>query len=277
MKTQVKTIVKAILVGIGMCAAAYGFVISGLWNRVAISSTLVYPILVCENALVKPIKSFFQRRKNENELRVELENIRKERNALSAEVSGLKTLIAYHHDVDELIEFKARYLTEKARVCQIISKQIDAQQHSILVDAGSRKGVKVDMVAVYNNAIVGRVSEVYPLYCKIVLATDARCKIGALEINTKACGIYCGKNTLNVARLEQVSHLSNVAQNDTILSSGEGLIFPRGFSLGTIKTYSKNGLFYDIELQPSVDINVLEYCLLIDHDGAYLNTLRNNA
>lgn len=272
MNARLKSVGKALLAGVLISASISLIVISGLWNRLAVSSMLVYPVLMCEHTLVKPLKNIFQRRRDSRDLQISLEHIQLERDALYCENIALKTLVAYQHDVDELVDFKARYLTKDARVCQIISKQIDDQQHSVLLDAGSRKGVKVDMVAVYQNAIVGRVIEVYPLYCKVALATDARCKVGAVCMNTKSCGIYCGSNTLEGARLTQVSHLSTVAHNDMVLSSGEGLIFPRGFSLGKVKSHTQRGLFYDIELQPAVDITALAYCLLIDHDGAYLKS-----
>jgi len=64
----------------------------------------------------------------------------------------------------------------------------------ILVDGGSRQGVKKDMVALHNNCLIGRVDDVYPWYCKICLITDPACKVAA----------YCAKTGAVASIKEQI-------------------------------------------------------------------------
>ncbi len=138
---------------------------------------------------------------------------------------------------------------------------------------GSSQGIKKDMVALYCNAIVGRVTQVYPWYCKVCLVTDADCKIAALCLSSVALakvgpekgvsGIHEGINDSLYTAMRYISHLESVNVADDVLSSGEGLIFPKGFALGKVVAADKGELFYTITIQPALNFHTLRYCTLI--------------
>ncbi|HVX01058.1 MAG TPA: rod shape-determining protein MreC, partial [Candidatus Babeliaceae bacterium] len=148
-------------------------------------------------------------------------------------------------------------------IADIILKQLTPEQQFFLVDAGSHKGITVGMVAVYKNCLVGKVTEVYPFYSKIVLITDSSCKISAFCLRTKAQGIHEGENSLDTTHLSYVSNLEAVQEDDLVLSSGEGLVFPRGFGLARVKYVELKDFKYTILLQPLVDFHTLTQCSLI--------------
>ncbi len=100
------------------------------------------------------------------------------------------------------------------------------------------------MIAVYKGCLLGRVCEVYPWFSKLELITDKSCKIAAHGLLSKASGIYQGTNSESLAQLNHVSHLAMLQDNDVLISSGEGLVFPRGFGLGKIKRFHVDGLFF---------------------------------
>jgi rod shape-determining protein MreC len=119
------------------------------------------------------------------------------------------------------------------------------------------------MVAVYNSCLVGKVIEVYPWYCKVGLITDSECKIAAFCAKTTTNGILEGLNKDDVMMLRYVSHLSQVMEGDVIVSSGQGLIFPAGFGLGTIIHIAKENLFYTIRVKPMIDLQSVQHCIII--------------
>lgn len=221
-----------------------------------------------QSSLVTPLKNFFERRRTNQELTRELHNLKMERDSALNENIKLHALLDYQKETSELIDFKKRYVLDKALISQVVTKHFSEQAHYFLIDAGSGKGVNPDMVAVYNNCLIGRVSEVYPLYSKVVLITDKSCKVAACCMKTKAYGIYQGTNNLSSGALTQVSHLSHIINEDMLLSTGEGLIFPKGFALGKINSYQVQGLFYTIITKPIVDMREIKYCQIIRHDGS---------
>lgn len=245
------------------------------------SSSVLYPLLRIQKCIVEPITMWMERRVIINELEASLEHMRKEYERIFAENIALKSMDVYARETSELREYHKKYALRNACIAQVLARHFSDNNHFFLVDAGALQGIKKDMVALYCNAIVGRVTQVYPWYCKVSLITDVDCKVASCVAcsvdeaakNTKvfastlpkkslpnhasadlsdktltksgalcrlgASGIHEGLNTPSLSALKYVSHLESVAINDLIISSGEGLVFPRGFALGTVVAADK--------------------------------------
>lgn len=222
------------------------------------ASCSLYPILVAQqkvSALVRRNQAKLQA-PDIISLQSDLEDVR-------AENARLRALIHYEQQTKELRAFDARYAYEDATLASVLSRHISDQAHHFFVAAGSRQGVERDMVAVYKNSLIGRVVQVYPWYSKVVLITDASCKIAAYCADTGATGIHHGANNLEQTTLNRVTHLDAVQEGDLVISSGQGLVFPQGFALGTIQSSTINGLFYDVHVAPLHDINMIAYCHIL--------------
>ncbi len=230
------------------------------------ASCLVYPFLVAQERVVSPVKSFFQNRRSIQELNEQLNNLRNQNEALMADLIALKGQTQYFNEIQELLAFKKRYESEHAHLGQILFKQFTDQSHYFLVNRGSSHGIEPDMIALYNNCLVGRVAQVYPWYCKVIAITDNSCKIASYCDISGSYGIHEGSCKLGQTMLKRISHLSTVHEGELVLSSGEGMVFPRGFALGKIKNFTKKGLWYCIDVEPLINLEELSYCLLI-HKG----------
>ena len=228
-----------------------------------LSSYLTYPVLWIQDLIVNPIKKVMNSYWSIRELQHKLEHEQAQNEILRAELIELKAASNYGQHLTELIKFKHRYDISKAQYAQILFKHFSDQHHFFLVNRGSNHGICNDMIAVYKNCLIGRVTDVYPWYSKVIACTDRQCKIAAYCDKTESPGIHVGINKLDCTALDHVSHLCEMEQGDYILSSGEGLIFPRGFALGRIKQLKKEGLWYVIDVEPVVDLCALSYCMLL--------------
>lgn len=228
-----------------------------------VSSCLAYPFLVAQNYLINPIKASISNRSTIIELENKLADYRAKMENLLAQNIELTQLDRYNVESKDLYDFSLRYKSEKAVISQILLKHFDATSHYYYVDAGSNKGINVDMCVVYKNCLIGRISEVYPYYSKVILITDRTCKIAAYCSATGVQGIHQGDNDLSATTLSFVNHLETLKKEDMIISSGEGLVFPRGFGIGTIKHYEINGFHYKVSVEPLIDLKSLTYCLII--------------
>ncbi|GAK59958.1 rod shape-determining protein MreC [Candidatus Vecturithrix granuli] len=81
----------------------------------------------------------------------------------------------------------------------------------------------------------------------------------------KALETTIGQET---AQKYQQSILKHAEEEETVISSGLGGIFPKGLLVGTVSKVGKQdyGLFQDIEVTPSVDFSKLEEVLIIRRD-----------
>jgi|GEM_PF-2009610 len=179
----------------------------------------------------------------------------------------IKATNHYDQMSQDLKIFQKRYDLKNTLLTKILVKNLSGEEHFFLVNKGYKNGVKKDMVAIYKHQLVGRVSDVFENYSKIILITDQNCKIAAYSSNTKANGIVVGVNNLKHCQFAYVSHLSNIEKNDIVISSGQGLVFPEGFCLGRIVDHSlkTKALYHEIEIAPFIKLETLQFCLLTDN------------
>lgn len=235
-----------------------------------VSSYVMYPILVAQNKIVMPIKHYFERNRSRQEIEHLLCLLQQERDDLVAQNVQLNAMLSYTKETKELVDFKKQFESVEARLTQVLVKHFSDQSHYFLIDKGSNAGIAPDMVAIYKNCLLGKVVEVYPHYSKVLLVTDSLCKVAAYCAHTQASGIHEGNNNEMVTGIRYVSHLAQVEADDLVLSSGDGLIFPKGFALGKIKTCNPEGLFYDVTIEPLLDLRKIDYCFIIQK-GSVLN------
>lgn len=256
--TFIGVLVASALLGTGV----YFFYFSETTPETA-ASYFMYPILVAQNAVVEPYKESLQRKQTVGELESVVSALRKERDDLVATVVQLEASLHYAKEIQEVIDFKQRYDYGDAIFVGVMTQHISDQGHYFMIDAGSEKGVKKDMVAVYKNGLVGRVVEVYPLYSKLQLITDKQCKVPACCTTTNATGIHVGDNQIGRTQLERVSHLAQLQVDDLVISAGQGLVFPQGFALGRIVSFTTQEILYDVVIEPLFDVRTIKYCYLI--------------
>jgi rod shape-determining protein MreC len=194
-----------------------------------------------------------------------IDRLQKERDILWQEMVKREGVTTFGQDTEEIRAYARRYEYEGTLLlAQCTVKESTPNQQVMIVDKGARHGVKTSMVAVYKNMLLGRVSEVQDWHSKITLITDRLCKIAAYCVKTRAAGIVEGINKADEIQLSYISHLSTVQEGDEVLSSGQGLIFPRGFALGTITRCELNGLYYKVIIKPCIDVASIDFCYLLE-------------
>ena len=227
-----------------------------------VSSCMMYPFLQVYRYKVKPIGAVIARRKSKKELQRLLAKRESQLLQVLSENIVLKMAVDFEHETKELQRFKRRYKTNELICTQIIARTHNAQRHEWLIDVGSKDGVQKNMVAIFKNCLLGKITAVYPWYSKVTVLSDKTCNVAAFCLKTKATGIVHGAKQDSL-QLDHVSHLATIIQNDLVVSAGKGLIFPRGFALGKIEAARKGNLCYDISVKPMLDFDSIEYCYLI--------------
>ena len=235
------------------------FDFGGLKN---LGSNFAYPFLIMQNKISGSISSFSERKKSYKELVCELESYIQECENLKNENVALKATLNYANQTQELVEFSKQYTNLNFHIAQVIQKNFSENSQFFLVSLGSKAGIKLDMAVVYKNFLVGKVSEVYPYWSKVTLVTDKFCKVSSV-CETGAKGICEGSGDIKKINLNFVSHLEKINENNVVMSSGEGLIFPQGFSLGKIKDFRLSGLHYVITIEPEIDFSKIDYCYIL--------------
>ncbi|KKQ49015.1 MAG: Cell shape-determining protein MreC [candidate division TM6 bacterium GW2011_GWF2_38_10] len=238
------------------------FFTTGIWENVA--STMTKPFITGAHGITKIITSWQEKKQSYKKLLRQYEQLKIDHDTMRMINIELASLVHYDTMSKELCEFKERYATHTMKLAKILVKNITDTEHYFLLDKGSKDGIQKNMVALYKHQILGKISEVYPAYSKVLLITDQNCKVAAYTQQTNAQGIVRGQNNKNRCNMGYVSHLYDVVDNDLVISSGQGLIFPEGFCLGKVQFHElkEKSLYHEIEVEPLIDLTKIDHCLI---------------
>ncbi len=231
-------------------------------------SLLAYPFLLMQHTISPFIYNKLSQGLAPNELTEKYTRLLHEREELIKQAIEFATLQDRLQGVQELQDFKKRYSTSFYVMSDVILRNFSPQEHFFLVDAGSNRSIEKDMVAVYKNCLIGRVTQVYPYYSRITLITDPRCKISAFCPRTHFQGIHQGSARLNLTQVTAAGD-NELKKGDLIVSSGEGLVFPKGFGLGKVCEIERENFNYIVTLNPLIDLQKIPYCLLVAKGAEY--------
>ena len=233
-------------------------------------SMLIYPFLRIQNILVSPISYQIARIQRNNNLENLLEKLEESNENLKKELISLKGQIEYFKGSQEVRNFAKRYENLEARTVQILMFISSPLEHVLFIDAGSQDGITTDMVAIYKNCLLGRVSQVNKYWSKVTLITDKSFKIEATCSKTKTLGMLEGSHDPHSLKLSFVDHLQPIEVGDYVLSTGNGLIFPAGFALGRVDSAFIENCIYKISVKPLVNLQEIKFCSIIQKGSSNL-------
>ncbi len=154
---------------------------------------------------------------------------------------------------------------------RVISDSGGAFARSMLINSGSRDGIREGQIAMTGDGLVGRVGGVGQRSSRVLLLTDINSRIPVITEISRFRAILAGDNS----DWPQLAHLSSVARvsvGERIVTSGHGGAFPPGLPVGQVFSVAEG----DIRIQPFVDMSRMEYVRAVEFglDG-FLPMARN--
>ena len=154
-------------------------------------------------------------------------------------------------------------LAPQSVAASIVTANQNGRNRVIVIDRGSRDGVRVDAPVVAWGGAVGRVTSIAPRNAKVRLLTDASSGVAGVVQRSRAQGIVEGQAG-SALHLLYVPRYSDVSHGDRVVTSGLDGVFPRGYGIGHVTAIAETadgGL--TIELEPELDYGALEEVLVL--------------
>lgn len=149
----------------------------------------------------------------------------------------------------------------------VIGREQAALSRTVLINKGSRHGLKNGMPVVAPPGLIGRLVDVSWTVSRVLLFIDENSNIDALVQRNRTQGIISGAGSRGMM-LKYISKTQDVQEGDVIVSSGMGGVFPKGWLIGRVVHVDKQdaSLFLKINVAPFVDCSKLEELLIISSD-----------
>jgi rod shape-determining protein MreC len=189
--------------------------------------------------------------------------ILRERNvALADEVSLLRESKLENLRLRGMIGLKERapftYIPAK-----VVGKHEQQMRTTITLDVGESDGVKYNMPMVTDAGLVGKVVATSRHYAigQILFHKDFRASAKIQRARADGILYWDGEDL----RIKNVPRTQLVKVGDAVITSPFSSVFPPGIKIGVVSTavIESNALFYQIVVQPSVDLAALDEVFVI--------------
>ncbi len=198
-----------------------------------------------------------------------------ENKELKSENADLRTQLVDYYDLkDENARLWKYYKIKKKNTdyelvpASVIRRDSGSDFYSFTVDVGKSLGVKEQDPVVTENGLVGFVSYVNDVNCKVTTILSPETKAGALDKKTKDSGIISGSGSLsdkNLTTLTKINTTSTIKKGNIIVTSGIGGVYPENIIVGKVQSvkFDKNEATKYAVVKPYEDIRTLTDVVII--------------
>lgn len=198
-----------------------------------------------------------------------LRNARTENDQLRAEVAQLElqnreleTQANEAHRLEVLLNFREVHSEAQMLAAQVIEASADPASETLVINRGDEDRVKRNMAVITPDGVVGKVVEVFHGTSQVMLMTDKNMGVGAMFADTRTHGVIKGTGDPQPV-MDYVVNDEKVAVGQTIVTSGEDKIFPKGLLVGVVASAKDGNPFQKIVVRPAARLDRLEDVIVL--------------
>ena len=200
----------------------------------------------------------------------ENENLKKENMELKIQKERNQKIHEENERLLKLLEMKENGIYKgNLKFARVSFSDINNLNNKIFIDLGTKDGIKIDMIAVYGDYLVGKIVAVHNNYSEVELITIPISIISAKTMNN-ILGIARGSDEENGFLYFQPSIVEdNLKEGDEIVTSGISDIYPESIKLGKIeKIDNKENYSYKmVTIKPGFESKDLREVIIIGREN----------
>ncbi len=152
-------------------------------------------------------------------------------------------------------------------VAEVIGKEPSNWLNSLIINKGSRDGIKINQPVMNFAGLIGKIIEVNRRLSKVLLISDVNSRVVVLVQRTREEGILEGIGR-GLCRLKYLSQDSDVELGDIVVSAGVGGVYPKGLMVGQIESIreERGGIYKNCIVRPATSLTGQEEVLCLNLD-----------
>ena len=200
---------------------------------------------------------------------VDLRNLYQENQVLKRKIVDLQYKLLTYNEIkldNERLRLRLGFnkkLSIPSLFAEVIALDSSSFSRTVTINKGSPQGLEENMPVICPQGVVGKIIKVSLWASQVQLIIDGNSALAAMDQRSRVRGVIVGLGK-NYCHLKYVDVLQDVAVGDTIITSGEDGIFPKGLMIGKIvSSRQKGSLLKEISLIPAANFQKLEEVLIL--------------
>jgi rod shape-determining protein MreC len=180
----------------------------------------------------------------------------------------LKEAEAQNEDLRRKLAFAEAYPQYVLKAAEVRGRVIGYEPNNfmsvLIIDLGTRDGVRQGMPVVTERGLVGHILKVGANWSKVLLIVDPSSSVAALVQSSRAPGLVSGRLGQGLV-MDYIPQEETIAVGDVILTSGMSGNYPKSLLIGQVLEVEQRDIdpFQRAVVRPSVNFEKLETVLVI--------------
>lgn len=231
-------------------------------------ASLLLPMERGINSIGTAINDSRERNRSVDDLIAENESLKAQIDELNGTISSMENNLSELDSLRSLLSMREVYPDYNMVGARIISKESGNWYNKFIIDKGSNDGIKKDMNVIYDNGLVGIVSDVSANHATVRAIIDDTSSVSGMLSKTSELCIVNGNLELyeeGLLDVEMISKNAQVTDGDEIVTSYISDKYLPGLVIGYISdvTMDSNNLSQRAHITPKVSFDNITTVMVI--------------
>ncbi len=228
---------------------------------------IAYPLQLIALAPVKAAEAVSDYLTTKSALERENEDLRERQLKASKDLLTLETLAAENGHLRQLMDARDR-TPRQATMAEILYAGRDPFSRKVIVDKGSRDGIKAGVAVIDEVGVIGQVTRVHPMLAEVTLITDKDQAIPVRVLRNGLRAVAFGSGDGETLDLRFMAANADVQGGDVLVTSGIDGTYPEGLPVARVTRIERDAsyVFAKISCTPAAGTNRNRQVLVLSQD-----------
>jgi len=182
---------------------------------------------------------------------------------LELKVFELSSLEQENERLKNLLNF-TKEIERKKVLARVISWDSANRYQKLRINKGLNHGIIKDSVVISSEGLIGKVVNTSANYSDISTILDFQNKVDVMFDKTRSHGVLEGISD-DLTSIKYVKNSDDVQQDETVMTSGLGNIYPKGIKIGVVSSIilEDHALTKEVSSKPFVNFSRLEEVIVL--------------
>jgi len=180
---------------------------------------------------------------------------------LSLKLQHMRELAAENERLRKLLQFRHKY-SFRLIPCEVVASIPHGVNVNYILSKGKKQGVDKEMVAIGYYGLIGKIREAGTHTSILQTLFDFNSSIGAIDQRSRVFGVLRWKGG-DFLFFEGVPSEGDVLPGDTIITSGMGMVYPKGIRIGEVVEIERKDVEIRVKVKPFENMRGLEEVFIL--------------